>query len=142
MHRIATTLVFAVLVSTGPAMDVDAEEFDVLLLVGGIPGYQNLGNSGKVLSIIKDFNSKNKTIAAICMAPSILAKAGIIDEKKATIYPGSERDVPRPRGGRVVVDGNVITSQAPGTAMEFSLKIVEVLGGREKAEKLKRDLVC
>ncbi len=76
------------------------------------------------------------------MAPSILTKAGIINDKKATIYPGQEREIPRPRSERVVVDGNIITSQAPGTAMEFSLKIVEKLGGRERADKLKRDLVC
>lgn len=121
--------------------DVNPEEFDAIVLVGG-PGYKNLGNSNKVLATLRDFNSKNKTIAAICMAPSILAKAGIIDDKKATIYPGQEREIPRPRGERVVVDGNIITSQAPGTAMEFSLKIVEKLGGKEKVNKLKRDLVC
>jgi len=121
--------------------DIDTNEFDAIVLVGG-PGYRNLGNSNKVLAALRDFNSKNKTIAAICMAPSILAKAGIINEKKATISPGQEREVPRPRGERVVVDGNIITSQAPGTAMEFSLKIVEKLGGKEKSDKLKRDLVC
>lgn len=121
--------------------DLEADDFDALILVGG-PGYKNLGNSSKVLSMVKDFNSKNKTIAAICMAPSILTKAGILDDRKATIYPGREREVPRPRGEKVVVDGNIITSQAPGTAMEFSLRIVELLGGKEKANEIKRDLVC
>ncbi|HDD72652.1 MAG TPA: DJ-1/PfpI family protein, partial [Candidatus Aenigmarchaeota archaeon] len=122
--------------------DVNMDEFDALVLVGGYPGYLNLGRSRAVLDAIVNFNSKNKVIAAICGAPSVLAKAGILDEKKATIYPGMEREIPRPRGDRVVVDGNVITSQGPGTAMEFALKIVEVLGGKEKSEKLKRDLVC
>jgi 4-methyl-5(b-hydroxyethyl)-thiazole monophosphate biosynthesis len=121
--------------------DVDSKEFDAIVLVGG-PGYRNLGNSGRVLDAVRDLNSRNKTIAAICMAPSILAKAGVINDRKATIYPGQEREIPRPRGERVVVDGNIITSQAPGTAMEFSIKIVEKLGGKERADKLKRDMVC
>ena len=121
--------------------DVRAEDFDALVLVGG-PGYKNLANSNKVLSTVREFDSKGKTIAAICMAPSILAKAGIINDKKATIYPGQERQIPRPRGERVVVDDNIITSQAPGTAIEFSLKIVEKLVGKDKANRIKRDLVC
>jgi 4-methyl-5(b-hydroxyethyl)-thiazole monophosphate biosynthesis len=120
---------------------VNMEEFDAIVLVGG-PGYKNLANSSRVMSAIRDFDSKNKLVAAICMAPSILTKAGIIDNKKATIYPGQERQIPRPRGERVVVDGNIITSQAPGTAMEFSLKIVEKLMGKDKANELKRDLLC
>ena len=76
------------------------------------------------------------------MAPNILATAVIINDRKATIYPGQERHIPRPRGDRVVVDGNIITSQAPGTAIDFALKIVEVMGGKDKVNKIKRDLVC
>ncbi len=121
--------------------DLNIDEFDAIVLVGG-PGYKNLSNSGKIISALRDFDDKKKTIAAICMAPSILAKAGIINDRKATIYPGSEREIPRPRGERVVVDEHIITSQAPGTAMEFALKIVEKLGGADKVKKLKRDLVC
>jgi 4-methyl-5(b-hydroxyethyl)-thiazole monophosphate biosynthesis len=121
--------------------DINPEDFDALVLVGG-PGYKTLANSNKVMSVIRNFNDQNKTIAAICMAPSILAKAGIINERRATIYPGNERQVPRPRGERVVVDGNIITSQAPGTAMEFSLKMVEKLGSRKAMEKIKRELIC
>jgi len=121
--------------------DVDPNEFDAIVLVGGDPGYKNLGNSQKVLKTILDFNSKKKTVAAICAAPLILAKAGILDDKKATVYPGFERKLQRPRGDRVVVDGNIITSQGPGTAIEFALKIVETFQGREKASALKRELV-
>ena len=121
--------------------DVNAEEFNALVLVGG-PGYKNLANSNKVLEIVRDFDENKKIIAAICMAPTILAKAGIINDRKAPIYPGQERYIPRPRGDRVVVDGNIITSQAPGTAIDFALKIVEVMGGKDKVNKIKRDLVC
>jgi 4-methyl-5(b-hydroxyethyl)-thiazole monophosphate biosynthesis len=122
--------------------EVDPEEFDALVLVGGYPGYVNLSKSNKVLDAIRSFNQKEKTIGAICAAPSILAKAGILEERKATIYPGMEKDIPRPRPGRVVQDGHIITSQGPGTAIEFALKIVEALAGSGASEKVKRELVC
>lgn len=121
--------------------DINPDEFDALVLVGGDPGYKNLGNSQKILKTIHDFDSSKKTVAAICAAPLILAREGILDDKKATIYPGFERKLQRPRGNGVVIDGNIITSQGPGTAMEFALKIVEVLQGKEKADRLKRELV-
>jgi len=122
--------------------DINENEFDVLVLPGGYPGYVNLGKSQRISEIIRNFNEKEKTIAAICAAPSVLAKTGVLDNKKATIYLGMEKEIPWPRGDRVVVDGNIITGQGPGAAIEFALKIVEVLDGKEKAEKLKRELVC
>jgi len=120
---------------------IEPDDFDALVLVGG-PAYVSLSKSGKILDIIRSFNEKEKTICAICAAPSILAKAGILEERKATIYPGMEKEIPRPRGDRVVQDGHIITSQGPGTAIEFALKIVEVLAGSGVSEKIKRDLVC
>ncbi|MCS7106072.1 MAG: DJ-1/PfpI family protein [Candidatus Aenigmarchaeota archaeon] len=121
--------------------EINPEEYDGIVLPGGNPGYINLGKTQKILEIIKNFNEKGKLIAAICASPSILAKAGVLDDKVATIYPGMEKELPHPREGRVIVDKNVITSQAPGTAIEFALKIVEVLVGKDKALQLKRDLV-
>jgi len=122
--------------------EIDMNSFDALVLVGGYPGYVNLSKSNQVLNAVKSFNAKGKTIAAICAAPSILAKAGILDNRKATIYPGMEKDIPRPRPGRVVQDGHIITSQGPGTAIEFALKVVEALAGSGASAKLRRDLVC
>lgn len=120
--------------------DTDPEEFDAVVLVGGA-GYKALGKSQAVLDMIKDFNSKGKLVAAICAAPTILAEAGLLEDKLATVFPGMERQIPKPRGERVVLDGNILTSQAPGTAMEFALKIVEILLGPEEASRLKGDLV-
>src|SRR3990170_644591 len=102
-------------------LDINSDEYDGIVLPGGSPGYLNLGKSSKIIEILKKFDSAGKLIAAICGAPSVLAKAGILEGKKATIFPGMEKELPHPRGERVVVDGNVITSQAAGTAMEFSL---------------------
>jgi 4-methyl-5(b-hydroxyethyl)-thiazole monophosphate biosynthesis len=87
-------------------------------------------------------NEKGKLIAAICAAPSVLAKFHVLDNKRATIYPGMEKELPYPRDERVVIDDNIITSQGPGTAMEFALAIVEKLLGREKAWELKEQLVA
>jgi 4-methyl-5(b-hydroxyethyl)-thiazole monophosphate biosynthesis len=121
--------------------DIEPEDFQAIVLPGG-QGSQDLGRSSMLMGIVRDFNNRNKLIAAICFSPAILAREGLLDDRRATVYPGRERDIPRPRGERVVADGNIITSQGPGTTMEFALKIVEVLSGKAKAEKLRKALVC
>ena len=120
---------------------ISPDEYDAIILPGGNPGYKNLGKSAKVVEILKNFNKQKKLICAICGAPSILAKEGLLNDKKATIYPGNERLLAYPRGSRVVEDENIITSQGPGTAIEFALKIVERLLDKNVSERLKRDLV-
>lgn len=122
--------------------DVKIDEYDGIVLPGGSQGVVNLGRSASLIEMIKKLFTKEKLIAAICASPVILAKAGLLDNKKATIYPGMESELPYPRGDRVVVDGNIITSQGPGTAMEFALKIVEKLLGKTKALELKEKLVA
>ena len=121
---------------------VKSEEYDGIFLPGGSEGVKNLSRSSRLSMILRDFNQKGKLIAAICAAPLILVKEGLLDDKKATIYPGLERKIPYPRGDRVVVDGNIVTSQGPGTAMEFALKLVEILKGKDKVMELKNTLVC
>jgi 4-methyl-5(b-hydroxyethyl)-thiazole monophosphate biosynthesis len=122
--------------------EVIQTDYDALILPGGNPGYINLGRSAQLIEMLKKFNSQNKLIGAICGAPSILAKEGLLDNKRATIYPGNEKLLTYPRDKPVVIDGNIITSQGPGTAMEFALRIVEKLLGPEKAQKLKQELVA
>jgi 4-methyl-5(b-hydroxyethyl)-thiazole monophosphate biosynthesis len=120
---------------------VSQKDFDGIVLPGGNPGYINLGRSQKVIKLIQDFNSAGKLVAAICAAPSVLAKAGVLANRRATIFPGMERELPKPRNESVVVDGNIITSQGPATAMEFSLKIVESLSGSQKAREIAEQLL-
>lgn len=120
--------------------DVDADSFDALVLPGG-PGYKNLLNSTSVLKLVRDFDKNNKTIGAICAAPSVLAKAGVLEGKVATIYPGMESQLPRPRDAKVVVDKNIVTSKSPGTAMEFALKLAEILSTQPNAKKVREALV-
>jgi 4-methyl-5(b-hydroxyethyl)-thiazole monophosphate biosynthesis len=121
--------------------DVNFDKFDGMILVGGDPGWRNLSLSKKIMDAIQKYHGSRKTLAAICAAPCILAKAGVLADRKATVYPGMERDIPRPRNDRVLVDGHIITSQGPGTAVDFALKIVEMAAGKDKASKVKREIV-
>jgi 4-methyl-5(b-hydroxyethyl)-thiazole monophosphate biosynthesis len=121
--------------------DVKEKDYCAIVLPGGSPGYTNLARSKKILQIIDDFFKEKKLVAAICGAPFVLAQAGILTNVKATIYPGMERHLPKPRPERIVVDGNVITSQGPGTAMDFSLKIVEYLAGKAMMNDVKEQLL-
>lgn len=116
--------------------EIDPKSYDILILPGG-PGYKTMMNSQAVLNLIRDFNRKGKLIAAICAAPCILAKAGILDDRLATVYPGLEKEIPRPRDAKIIVDRNIITSRSPGTAMEFALKIAEILAGKKEVKRLK-----
>ena len=121
--------------------DVNFDRFDGMILVGGDPGWRNLSMSKRIMDAVQKYNGSKKTLAAICAAPCILAKAGILADRRATVYPGMEREIPRPRSDKVIADGHIITFQAPGTAVDFALKIVEMAVGKEKAAKVKRDIV-
>jgi protein deglycase len=119
---------------------LDPGKFDGLVLPGGFPGYVNLEKDDRVLNILKQMNKTGKCIAAICCAPSVLIKAGILQGKRATVSPSGKAKVAacaRYSEDRVVVDDNLVTSQSPGTAMEFALKLVEVLAGEEKMKQIK-----
>ena len=117
---------------------VSADDFDVIVLPGGNPGYVNLEKSEKVLQLVREMHDRNKYVTAICAAPSVLAKAGVIQGKRVTIFPGMEDALTGAQYSkdRVVIDGRIITSQGPGTAMEFAIKLVEVLAGRNRAEEV------
>ena len=121
--------------------DVNFDKYDGMILVGGDPGWKNLSMSKRIMDAIQKYHGSKKTLAAICAAPCILAKAGVLADKRATVYPGMERDIPRPRNDKVVADGHIITSQGPGTAVDFALKIVEMVEGKERVAKVKKDIV-
>ena len=122
--------------------DVDVRNYDGIVIPGGTRGCINLGKSEKVKSLINEFYDQGKLVAGICAAPKVLADAGVLETKKATIYPGMERDIPYPRDEKVVVDGNVITSQGPGTAIDFALAIVEYFLGKSTADFHRKNLVA
>ncbi len=119
---------------------VDIRDFDGLVLPGGAPGFVNLGNDERILKMAKDMDRAGKYVAAICAAPSVLIKAGVLQGRKATVSPSGKDQVTACAefsSDRVVVDRNLITSRSPGTALEFALKLVEVLMGRERMLQIK-----
>ncbi|MGH8671598.1 MAG: DJ-1 family glyoxalase III [Burkholderiales bacterium] len=124
--------------------DALAGAYDMVVLPGGMPGSANLKNDTRILALLKKMAGDNKYVAAICAAPMVLAEAGVLAGKHATGYPGclenlKLKDVTlenRP----VVKDGKVITSQGPGTAMDFALELVETLAGRVKRDEVEAAL--
>jgi 4-methyl-5(b-hydroxyethyl)-thiazole monophosphate biosynthesis len=123
--------------------EADYNKCDMIVLPGGMPGAKNLEEHQALINTIIEFAEKGEWIAAICASPMILGHKGLLKGRKATIFPGMEEDLEGADAmpERVVIDGNIITSQGPGTAMEFAIAIVSVLKGKVIAENLKKDLV-
>ena len=116
--------------------NVLGKDFDLICLPGGQPGTDNLKNDVRIENILKRMQQDEKFIAAICAAPTVLQKVGILKDKKYTCHPSIKSNFDSYIQDRVVVDGKIITSQSPGTAMEFSLKLVEILFGLERLKKV------
>ena len=118
---------------------------DAVVLPGGMPGSENLAKSSEVGEFLKKMDSEKKIIAAICAAPAVvLAPLGILNFKKVTCYPGCEKnfsDKVSHLKDRVVVDGNIITSQGPGSALEFAVAIVNALAGSDMAETIRSKML-
>jgi len=129
--------------------DITLENYDgtadCVVLPGGMPGSKNLQNSKKVAEVVRKMNGEGKWVTAICAAPALaLASAGVLEGKRATCYPGFESNfAPSTKfsAESVVVDGNVVTSRGPGTAMQFALELVEKLAGRETAQGLRQGML-
>lgn len=121
--------------------EIKGAGYNAIVFPGGNRGVETLMKSPTLMELMKEMNAKGQVIGAICAAPLILAEHGILDEKRATIYPGMEKKLSYPRGNKVVVDDNIITSQAPGTAMDFALMVVRKLLGEDAVSKLKHELV-
>jgi 4-methyl-5(b-hydroxyethyl)-thiazole monophosphate biosynthesis len=112
------------------------KEFDLICLPGGQPGTDNLNKDPRIEKLLQKMQSQGKYIAAICAAPLVLQKSGIIENRPMTCHPSVQSQFNKYLDDRVVIDGKVITSQSPGTAMEFALKLVEILFGVERMEKV------
>ena len=116
--------------------DVLEDDFDMIVLPGGLPGADQLNNDQRIQTIVKRLAANNKYTAAICAAPRVLATAGLLEGKRATSFPGALDQFPvnnmTYEEKAVVVDGNVVTSRGPGTAMDFTLTLIELLSGKEK----------
>ena len=123
--------------------EVNFDEIDMVVLPGGYEGRNNLLAHTGVCNICKDFNLKEKFIAAICAAPSVLGENYILENKKATCYPGFENQL---KGAKfidqnLVIDGNIITSKGPATAMLFSIALLEIMTNTQNATKVAQGLL-
>jgi len=116
---------------------IDPDQFDAIVLPGGGKGTEHLSKDDRILETLRAFDASRRPIAAICAAPMVLAKAGIIGTRRVTAYPECAKtlgahydDVP------VVIDDNLITGQGPGTALLFSLVLVNHFVGKAMAQQL------
>jgi 4-methyl-5(b-hydroxyethyl)-thiazole monophosphate biosynthesis len=133
-----------VLVPDSALGDVLGQDFDMIVLPGGQPGATNLARDERVSELLKRLAQAGKYTAAICAAPAVLAQAGLLAGRRATSYPGA-LDPGSVAGMQyvdeaVVMDGPVITSRGPGTAMDFALELIEVLAGKDKRSEVESGL--
>jgi 4-methyl-5(b-hydroxyethyl)-thiazole monophosphate biosynthesis len=119
--------------------DCADETYDLIALPGGIPGAEHLRDSQDLAAILKRHQAEGRHYGAICAAPAVVLQYhGLLQGRKATSHPNFVQHLENTDAieSRVVVDGNVVTSRGPGTALEFALKLVAVLYGEERAEEV------
>jgi protein deglycase len=123
--------------------DINFEEYGVIILPGGMPGTKNLAENKMVEEVILKFKAQNKILAAICAAPMIYGNLGLLKGEKAVCYPGCEDSLKGAEVSkdRVMVSNQFITSRGAGTALEFGLKIVETIKGKEEAENIAKAII-
>ena len=124
----------------------DYDDYDMIVLPGGMPGTTNLRECDGLCEQVKLFLSEGRQVAAICAAPTILAELGLLEGKRATCFPDlqhvlAEHGAEVVPDANVVVDGNIITSRGMGTAIDFGLAIVAHYLGQETADELAHKIV-
>ena len=120
----------------------DITDYDAVVLPGGNPGYMNLAGDERVLKLVKNAYTEGKYVAAICAAPSVLGKAGIMEGITATHYPGIDVIGAKYTNERVTRDGTIITSQGPGTAIDFALFLAEIFVGTTTSETVREAILA
>lgn len=120
--------------------EVDSNQYDMVVLPGGMPGAEHLKNDQRVLEIVRRFDAEKKYVCAICAAPMVLAEAGISSGRTLTSYPADKyralfEDANYIDDQIVVYDDNLITSRGPATVLTFAYALAEVLGGNTKVVK-------
>ena len=120
------------------------QEYDMIVLPGGLPGADNLRDDDRIIERLRSMSAAGKYTAAICAAPKVLAHAGLLQGKRATSYPGAlatDNIAGLDYLDRaVVMDGTVITSRGPGTAMDFALTLIEQLVGKQGRDQVEAGL--
>jgi len=124
---------------------VQNDDFDMIVLPGGLPGADHLRDDPRIIRLLQRLRAQGKYTAAICAAPKVLAAAGLLDGHRATSYPGVLDALQLPdtevSQAPVEVDDRIITSRGPGTAMDFALTLIEQLAGKAKRDEVEAALV-
>jgi 4-methyl-5(b-hydroxyethyl)-thiazole monophosphate biosynthesis len=122
--------------------EVKKDTFELIAVPGGSAGAAALGKNRALIEMLKANRANRRWYAAICAAPAlVLAPHDLLEGKRATCYPNFKDQLPRYIEAPVVVDGHCITSQGPGTALAFALKLVELTLGEDKARKVAESMI-
>ena len=122
--------------------DCKDKDYDLIALPGGLPGAEHLRDCSELIEMLKKQKQAGRLYAAICASPAmVLQNHGLLEGRAATGYPSPDLNFPGRQDSKVVVDGNCVTSQGPGTALEFALKLVELLFGEEKSRQVARAML-
>ena len=124
--------------------DMDANSFEILILPGGLEGTRALCAHDGVQQAIRTFADTGRPLAAICAAPLALQAAGVLKGRHVTCHPTTEKELTQATlvgGQRVVVDGNLVTSRGPGTALEFALTLIREFDDTTKADAIAKAMV-
>lgn len=124
--------------------EVDLDAITAIVLPGGMPGSRNLAADERVLALVRRLAGEGRTTAAICAAPIVLQAAGVVRGLEITSHPSVQKELTDSvflGEPRVVVSGAVVTSQGPGTALEFALALVARWRGEERAAELRRAML-
>jgi len=121
---------------------LEIDTFDAIVLPGGGKGTEALSADTRVIDAVRAFDEAGKFVAALCAAPTVLAAANLLANRKATCYPSCAKQLGKSYDDApVIADGNIITSQGPGTAMLFSLVLIQHFVGDETAQRVAEGLL-
>ena len=126
-----------------PLAEVSLEDMEGVMLPGGGVGVANLGAHSGVEALVKEAAAQGKLVSAICAAPSLLSKWGLLKGKQAVCYPTWKdkiADACYLPGEKLAEDGNTVTGQAAGASFEFGLKLIETLRGAETARRVREEI--
>ncbi len=124
-------------------LDEATGDWDLLVLPGGQPGADTLRDDPRVAKLLHKQVQQGRWLAAICAAPIALGKQGLLKGKKATCYPGFEGQLTGAQLSQdaVVVDGKIVTSRGPATALPFALELVTLLRDKESSDRLRQGML-
>jgi len=123
---------------------ITLEGLDGIVLPGGMPGTLNLEANERLCELVRQADRKQLLIGAICAAPSVLGHLGVLNGKRATCFPGFEKELAGATvcDGQVVCDGNIITAKGMGVAVQFGLTLASLMAGQHEADHIHAAIQC